>query len=425
MILGRIKFRYSICLPLLVALFLMPKAAHSATLYSDISVELTTDAGLTVEKDRFVTYKITITNNGDIPHSNVIVQMDNPDYMAYVPGTTYMDTGSGYDEYISDSGNTNIFNIGYILDNIDAGQSVSFYMQYQVQVPEDILDDPLYTVAWASVSDIYSGIPKLSQTVETTISSSAKPVVQGTVEVLGGYEGYIMPGMQITYNYKLHNVGGLATSEITLTTHLPENTTCVSGCGTFTLDPLDPNGEMFYQMIVEVNEDVPVGTKIVNPGFSASGTNFDTFNSESTELSVDDGSNYSGYEGYGSGSLPEDFSVIINQVPNIVLNSRDGINPRNLTNSTDNADRSETQYVYYYPGLGNPYTYPTIQNDATDFFEGRYDQCQRSYPYRRGSSMTYAYNSTSTPIPADCENRGSCPLIIQSTPVVLNITIFT
>ncbi len=419
MVSGRIKFRYSICLPLFIALFLVPRAAHGASLYSDISVGLAieigndlhdyADAGLAVEKGRFVEYKITITNNGDIPHSDVVVQMDNPDYMVYVPGTTYMDIGSDYNENIPDSGSMSSFNTGYVLDNIDPGQSVSFYTQYRVQVPENVLDDPLYTLAWASVSDVYSGIPVLSQTVETTISSEAKPIVQSTVEVLPGPETPISPGMQIVYNYNLHNVGGVATSEITLTTYLPENTTCVSGCGTFKLDSLQPNEESIpHTMIFTVNPDF-AGATTMNINYDVSGENFDKIeHRETIELSVTDGSGYGGVYGSGYAQELNQFTLIINQVPNFILNSADGVNAR-----PDKADLTETQYTLLYGGRGQPYTYQTISdtgNSVTTRPCGSY-----THPNKFGAYF-YAYSSD-----GDQNSESLSGIGLSSAPIEFNV----
>lgn len=405
----------------ILLLFAFVSIANADTVFEDIKVELGIEIGngvedyadkdLVIEKGRFVTYRIKVKNSGSNSHNDLLLLMNTPLYMEYIPDSTVMQNENfSYSYPIPDIDEYSSLEIGYDM-SLSAGEELIIELQFQVVVDEEIKDDSLYTFAFASVFGEHSAIPVLSEAIETTISGEAKPTIQGTVEVSPDIETQVIPGMTITYTYDLHNIGGIATSDMTLVTNIPENTTCISGCGEITLDSLDPNGSISHEMIVQVNPDITGVPEITGGSAYVIGDNFEQFDfPEEIVHSTNESSS-------GSDQELGDFILIINQVPNVVLNSADGVYAR-----PDGADRSETQYVYYYQGRGQTYTYPTIKNDTTDFFPGSHDQCQRSYPYKRGSSMTYSYNSANTPIPADCEDRSGCPLIIESTPVVFNIT---
>ena len=394
-------------------IFLLFVGAKADTPYKDIDIKMGVeigdesldfdDADKTIEKGRFVKYQIRVINSGSSSHNNLLLLMSTPDYMEYVKDSAVLQSeDSSYFLNLPDIGDHSPIEVGYNIETLIAGKEIIIELQFQVVVPEEIKDESLYTFTFASVSDEHSAIPILSQVIETIISGEAKPIIQVAVEVLPGPEGQVSPGMQITYSYNLHNVGGVATSGMTITTYLPDNTTCIEGCGTFELDPLDSNEErLSHEMVVVVDSDLSGVTEIVNIGYDLSGENFekiefrDAIVSPTTEGSVDE-------------QVLGEFMLIINQVPNVVLNSADGINPR-----ADGADLTETQYSLLYGGRGQQYTYPilsTTDKSRTPKPCGTY-----VHPNQFGAYF-YAYNSNGS---QDSESVSGIGLI--STPIEFNV----
>jgi hypothetical protein len=408
MVLSHIKFRYSICLPLLIALFLLSYKACADTPFTDISIELGVeigneeidfkDAGATVEKGRFIAYRIFVKNNGTGTHENLTLLFDTPDYMTYVPATAYKQSGTSAEATpIFDVNGISALETGYEIESLGAGESVYFTIQFQVTVPATVKDDQLYTAAWANIWGEYSSMPRMSGIVENTISGEAKPAIQVKLEANPPVGEKVNSGFQIAYNYTLHNVGGISAAGVTFTTYLPEFTTCLGGCGVISIGNIAPNEEIIVTMLVMVNNNLAGVTEITNIGYDMGGANIEAAENRDTVIHpIDLLANAEG-----------DFIIGILQVPNIVLNSADS-NPR-----ADLADLTETQYTMYYKGKQKPYTWPILSTFESTTIENE-DCGTYTYPQAWGA-YTYAYNSYG----GGCDNIFGCPP--SSSPIVFNV----
>lgn len=396
------------------ALFMLFFAIYSASTYAettleDIEIELGVevgnefidfdDADTTIEKGRFMTYQIAVHNNGTNTHENLIVLMDTPDYMVYVPETTYVQEISSPEAFqVLDIDGVSGLEIGYEVESLSGGSSVYFLVQYQISVPETVPDDPLYTVAWASVFGQYSAIPITSEVIENTISGEAMPTIQ--VETLAYPEvgESVNSGFYITYSYTLHNVGGVTASDVTFTTFLPDHTYCESGCGLFNIGEIEPNFKVYITMIVLVESNLEGVSEITNIGFDCGGSNFAaTQNRESIIHPID----LDAVEDEG------EFIVDIIQIPDIILNSSDGSSAR-----YDQADVTETVYTLTYDGRHRNPTYPSLSSSAQSVTSR---PCGNFYHGNEFGAYFYAYNSSG----GGCEDINMCP--ISSSPIVFNI----
>ncbi len=396
------------------SLLLFGNPVHAETVYQDVDVKMGIeigddlldfeDANKIIEKGRFVKYQIRIKNSGSHSHGDLLLLVSKPDYMEYIKGSTVLQSEDfSYSSNIPDIGDDSPLEVGYEIQTLTAGKEIIIELQFQAIVPEEVKDESLYTFVFASLFGQYSAIPVLSQAIEAIISGEAKPTVQVDVEVLPSPESQISPGMQITYNYNLHNVGGAATSDMTITSYLPNNTTCISGCGAFTLDPLDPNEEgLFHEMVVLVDSDLSGVTEIVNIGYDLSGENFEIIEYREPITSATTGG------GGDDGQILNEFTLIVNQVPNVILNSADGVTQR-----LDGADLTETQYSLLYGGRKQQYTYPilsTTDKSRTQRPCGTYSHSNQFGAY------FYAYNSNGY------ENSESVSGIgLFSTPIEFNV----
>ncbi len=393
---------------LLISVIFLNGSVSANTLLTDFNIDLAIEIGdleedfkdesENIEKGRFVTYLIQIQNSGSVTHHDLVVLMDVPDYMKYVPGTTYK-IENGLTTLIGDINDSGPFEVGYTIDNFSSGSNMEFIAQFQVDT--DILDDEVYTVAWASLFDKYSSMPLVSNLVENKISGEAIPALQVTVEAMPEPESKVNAGFQIIYNYTIKNLGGAPETNVGIVTYLPENTTCIDSCGTIEFGILGPNEFVNVIMIVEVNADYGVANKIENIGFDYFGKITGKIENRKPIIHLID-STATAEDG--------DFVVDIVQKPNIVLNSADGITAR-----YDGADLTETLYTLTYEGRQKSNTFPKLS------IEGRTKRTNSHcgdyyYPQIWGAS-TYAYNSSNSG--GGCDNIFECPPI--SSPIVFNV----
>ncbi|MFH0837963.1 MAG: hypothetical protein V1880_01715 [Patescibacteria group bacterium] len=394
----------------LVFLLLVTKV-HSDTTWEDIGVKLSIeigdsnedfdDAEDTVEKGRFVTYRVEVANTGDQVHSSLVVLMEPPEFMNYVPGSTaYMaDEASGF-VGLSDADELSPLNLGYEIDNIYPGSSVFFSVRYQVAVPDSEKDDPIYTLAWANVMGKYAVTPTLSNLIETAISGEAKAVINVVAEPSPPAGQPVDGGLYIDYQYTLHNVGGLPANGIIFKPYLPQHTTCAQDCGNFSVTTLQPDEEAIVTMVVQVDADLEGVTQIENIGYDLNADEIDFIENRDPIIHP-----------VGEGAIPEggDFVVTIEQVPNIILNSANGIA------RADKGDLTETVYDTWYAGRHQQYTYPALStNEGYTYREGM--DCSYWFPHKF-NAYTYAYNS----VGGGCDGYiSSCPPM--STPIQFSVS---
>lgn len=324
---------------------------------------------------------------------DLLVLMDIPDYMRYVPESTYLDG-----RQLDDMEGAGLLEMGYVFEKIAPGAEVFFALQFQVK--PDILDDQVYTVAWASALLRHSVVPLFSNVVESRIQGEAGPAAQVSMEAMPPAGEKVSSGFQIVYNYTLHNVGSETAKGVMLTTFAPDFTTCQSGCGQQVIGDLMPNELRQVSMVVEVNADLKGATEIINPGYDLEGGNITAAQNRNPVVHELDALSV-------SEPADGDFTVNIVQKPNVVLNSA------NYRARADRADRTETKYTFTYLGLNKTPVYPHLDRDGEDIFrENR--RCSYPYPHER-HAYTYAYNSYG----GNCENLADCPIV--STPIVFKI----
>ncbi len=353
------------------------------------------DEGESVQKERIVIYSLEVINQGSSTLNDLHLFMDSPDYMDYQTGSTTMQTSLlGTPSHLSDEGGYSPLALGYYLDSLPAGDRYTFESEYQVVVPESVVDDPLYTAAWASLTGPYSAIPVMSDPVNTIISGKAEGELSVQVTPFPSEETTVFSGSTITYQYRLTNSGGLPIQDVTLVTYIPEGAECVENCGTIRLtDDLEAGENKIIDMKIRVTIADPEKEFITNIGFDAS-----TQTMEYTEVRNEINHPLNGEIEVGSG----DFTLLTEQVPNLVLNSHNG-QPR-----ADEADITETQYAIQYMGRGKSNTYVYGGGyGISDSGNNRHSGYCQDYYYPHGmNSSVYAYNSNG----GGCDTMGSCPL---------------
>lgn len=352
----------------------------------------------TIEKGRFITYQINVQNSGNSTHHGIAVLMDTPRYMHYVPGSSFIISGAAEQPVLLDDvNNISPLEMGFFVDDFAAGELMRFTIQFQVDT--EILDDEVYTLAWANVLDKFSSIPLVSNLVENRILGEAAPAIQVNVVTTPEPESAVNAGFPILYNYTIRNVGGISEGGVSLITYLPANTTCIEGCGSVDVGTLGPNEYTSVLMRVEVNADYGTTTTIENTGYDISGATIGKVENRTPIIHFIDSAVVGG-EG--------DFIVEIVQEPNIILNSADGVNAR-----YDGADLTETLYSLTYLGRHKSNTFPEVSPSVgttiNDSHCGSY-----TYPNAFGAT-TYAYNSSG----GGCDNISSCPPI--SSPIVFKV----
>ena len=367
------------------------------------------DNGEAVQKERVVIYSLDVSNQGTATHNNLTLFMADPDYMDYESGTTTLRQGllAGA-MMLPDGGGMSPLAGGYFLESLPAGEHYIFQSEYKVIIPDSVTDDPLYTVGWGSLIGPYSTIPVMSNLVNTIISGKAEGSLSVAVTPYPSAETMVFSGSFISYQYRLSNSGGLPIYDVSLVTFVPEGTECVENCGTFQLtDSLEPGEEEIITMKVRVTTTDPDKKFITNIGFDAS-----TRTMEYTELRKEQGAEINhplnGEIQVGSG----EFTLLTEQVPNLVLNSPNG-RPR-----PDQGDMTETQYALQYMGRGYPNTYHPggnygIQDTGNNVYQGYCSD--HVYPHGMGSTV-YAYNSSG----GGCDTMSGCPL--WSNPIQFSIS---
>jgi len=367
------------------------------------------DEGEAVQKERIVVYALEVINQGGSTMHDLHLFMDSPDFMEYQIGSTTVISGlAGQEAPLDDEGEFFPLALGLLIQELPAGERITFVSAHQVAVPESETTDPLYTVAWASLVGQYSAIPVMSNPVNTIISGQPTGELSVDVTPFPSEDTIVFSGTPISYQYRLTNAGGLPVSDVTLVTYIPEGTECIESCGTIKLtDPLEAGGEELITMKVRVITTDPEKEYITNIGYDAK-----TSTMEKTELraehGVDINHSLNGEISVGSG----EFTLLTEMVPNLVLNSPNEM-PR-----PDQGDVSETQYALQYMGRGKPNTYVNggsfgIQDTGNNVHTG---SCKdHIYPHGKGSTV-YAYNS----IGGHCEKMSSCRL--SSAPIQFSIS---
>ena len=396
-------------LPIAFVLLLFPSLAQAqvSPMFTELDFELGVeignekkdfaDAGLTVEKGRFLTYQIKFRNNGSYTMNHLRILMEPPDYMQYVPESTFMtDNTQVAQTHLPDvKEGMSPLALGYELDMLPPQRIVEITVQYQVLL--EIPDDPAYSLAWAHAWDLYSIIPVVTDPVETVISG--EPVSSIQVEIVPSpEEGQpVNSGFFIEYLYKFHNVSGLTIDEVNLATFLPDYANCIEGCEAHHIGTLEPNQQAETVMVVQVAQDTQGASYIAHAGYDLFGQNMETVEYREDllhpldDVLVDEG----------------DFIVTIDQVPDLILNSHDEQNLRE-----DEANQTETMYLLDYEGRHRTYTYPAITPGNKQV---AYDCKVYEHPYPPNAQF-YAYNSQG----GGCEHLNECP--INSSSVIFNVT---
>ena len=364
------------------------------------------DDGEVVQKERIVIYALEVVNEGASTLNDLRLFMDSPDYMEYLPDSSTFQKGlSGIPSHLDDIEGNSPLMPGYLIDSLPAGERYIFESRYQVKVPVNVTDDPLYTVAWASLVGPYSAIPVMSNPVNSIISGLPAGVMSVQVTPYPSKNTVVFSGSNIVYKYKITNSGGLPLQNVTLVNYVPEGTQCIDGCGTIKLPaPLQPGESINIEMTVKVITSDPDTDYITNIGYDASASGM-----EYTEVRQEIAHPLNSEIQVGNGS----FTLLTEQVPNLVLNSPNG-QPR-----ADQGDISETQYAILYSGRGKTNTFdPTaagygVYDSGANFTNGA---CGTRYlPHGKNSSV-YAYNSYG----GGCSRMSaSC---IASTPLEFDIT---
>jgi uncharacterized repeat protein (TIGR01451 family) len=357
------------------------------------------DADKTIEKGRFVTYQIRVANqNSTDTLKDLTLLMESPDTMGYVPNSaTQKAGGAETPSPLPDVGSASALSIGYPLESLAPGEEDVFTLQFQVA--KELDDTHAYALAWATVTDLYSALPRVSDTVENRVFGESKSALQATVEALPPAGTGVNTGSQIAYNYSIRNVGGVAAQGVILTTHLPEDTKCVSGCGSESVGSLGPNESGFFTMVVEVGP-VPSGTSsVTNSGYDLAASGISTIQNRDAIVHPID---------VQATPAAGDFNVTIVQRPNLVLNSPNG-QPR-----PDHADVSETKYTFNYVGRKSPITYPALSKYGGYVYRDE-APCSATYP-NVWHAQTVAYNSSG----GYCDDISSCPL--SSAPIPFGVS---
>ena len=341
------------------------------------------DEGEIIQKERVVIYSLEVVNEGISTLNDLHLFMDDPDYMEYISGSSSLKRGllESY-EPLEDNGDFSPLASGYFIKNLGSGDHYVFQSEYQVKVPDGVLDDPLYTVAWASLVDRYSTIPVMSNPVNSIISGLPTGVLSVQVTAYPNENTTVFTGSMIVYRYTLRNSGGLPLHGVTLVDFIPEGTVCVENCGTTKLgEALNPGEAVVVDMKVEVKTSDPYKDFITNIGFDASATGM-----EYTEVRQEIRHPLNSEIHVGDGN----FTLMTEQVPNLVLNSPNG-QPR-----ADRADVSETQYAIVYSGRGKTNTFdPTLSGYGVYESGPNYISatCGTVYYDHGLNSTVYAYNS--------------------------------
>jgi hypothetical protein len=370
---------------LFIAILISSAAVRSDTPWKDLDVQLFIeigndpvgdfmDAEETVERGRFIQYKIVVTNTGSTSHFDLNVLMNTPQYMSYVPEST-RNADSG--QKLEDIQGVSPLQVGLRVDSLYPGDSTSYILQYQVTVPEGVKDDPVYTLGWASATGKYSVLPVISEPVETVISGEPRATLNVLYEAAPPAGDQVFSESNILYIYNVHNVGGLPASGIVFQPIQPDHTTCSQDCEGTTIPKLEPNRMETFMMSVQVNEDIEGVTEIINPGYDLNANEIEFI--EHREPIVHP-------TGMPGETAETDFIVEIEQVPNIILNSPNG-QPR-----PDKGDLSETVYEFWYEGRKKQYTYPNLSSNGKYIFREGAEYCSFEYPHKF-NTHTYAYNS--------------------------------
>jgi len=391
---------------LILALVFLPQLSHAGTPLEDIELTLKLeshdllvdfdDADETVEKGRNITYAIEIKNTGPATHKDLTVFMGEPHYMGYQKEST-VKIREDQTMSLSDIEGESPLKIGHKIDSLAAGESLRFELKYEVDVPSTVRDDPLYTLAFASLIGPHSALPLMSDPVNTSISGEPLGALSVELTTDPPTTKTVFTGSHITYFYHLKNAGGLPVDEINLITYVPEGTECLENCGSLFLPGTLGAGEsIVIDMVVQVKPTEKAQEFIENIGFDLASSNLPLAEiRKSTLHALNDQVEVGTHQ----------FNLLTEQVPNLILNTPNGM-PR-----PDQGDVTETQYALQYTGRGKPNTYHLgssygIQDSGHRTYEG---YCSHhNYPHGKQSTV-YAYNSSG----GSCDTLSKCPLVSQ------------
>lgn len=400
----------------LLSIFFAPfSSVQAETPLEDVELKLTIetqdlaydfdDQNETVEKERIVIYSLEVQNKGGKTLENMTVFMNSPDYMVYESGTTRLQKNNEGEWFLIEDldGYSNLV-MGYQILSLSAGESFKFNLKYKTTVPEEVLDDPLYTLAFASLIDLYSDLPVMSEVIQNIISGD--PLGSLSLQIIPNpAEGKsVFSGSEIGYLYRLTNAGGLTIKDITLFNFLPDGTICLENCGMLKIkEDLNPGQDINFLMRVKVKEVLPDLKEILHIGYDVS-----TSTLKHTEVRKDLKHPLNHEMKVGT----NEFNLYAEQIPNFILNSSNG-KPR-----PDQADVTETQYTVQYTGKGRPNTFNFssgygIQDTGNNIYKGYCSDHQ--YSHGKNSSV-YAYNSQG----GGCEMFSSC--LLTSKPIDFLVT---
>jgi len=393
---------------LLSLFFLMGQGAFAQNLPKNLQIKTAVeigdetndyaDADKTVSKGRFIFYQIQVSNVSSIETLNrLTLLMDTPDSLDYVSNSAKITSGTNEAPLdISDINGESALQWGFTFDSLNPSEKRVITLQFQVS--KDIPETPAFTLAWASVLDVYSGITVVSNTVENRIFGESAPGLQATSSPLPEPGTPVSGGSLIYYNYQIRNTDGEIAKAVKFTPMIPAHTQCLQGCVPESFGDLGPNEIRPFTLLVEVSPALDGVNEIKNLGFDLTATGLPPIQNRTPIVHPT-----STIGGAASGALKVD----IRQSPNLVLNTANG-EPR-----PDKADLTETLYTLTYQGRHIPYTYPNFSGNGGYTYPMDHP-CSHYYPQMWGATTT-AYNSSG----GYCDNIANCP--ISSSPLIFNI----
>ncbi|MEX1020461.1 MAG: hypothetical protein WDZ49_12430, partial [Litorilinea sp.] len=162
-----------------------------------------------------LTYTIVITNNDPATLASILVTDTLASQVVYVPGSTLLDTGSGFGA-VPDNAEPPLFPLatGLIITDLDPDATAT--LRYQVQVTETLppgdvsLDNQVDVLALSDVISATLAVPALGDAALTLEKRTAFTLANVAPGVL------VRSGEPITWTYAVTNTGALSLTEIAL-----------------------------------------------------------------------------------------------------------------------------------------------------------------------------------------------------------------
>lgn len=366
------------------------------------------DADKKIAKGQFVTYRIDIKNESSSSYyTDALVLMDIPDFMTYVPDSTFQIEGGGQtlipDLVAVDP--VSALESGYSIGPLGSGEIASFLVSYQVRT--DITSDTEVTLAWANVATKYNSIPIQSNIIESEINGEPSSFLRIEVTSFPEAGQQVFSNGTISYSYIIKNNGGKKAEELILTTFIPNGTDCISGCGAINIGTLEPNGVYSHSMDVRIKSSLTGLSEIRNEPFTLVGKDITEIKGGpiihplTIQPAVD----------------PGEFWIDVTQGPGIILNSKNGVTARG-----DQFDITDTQYRINHKGL-QEFVYPNASSPSGHHSFGN-GSCRVAHAYPEGAYF-YAYNDF---VERNCRNYGifdsvGCLPQLSSNPLQFELTI--